>query len=200
MTNTPQSALPDVSLDQLFRRARTHNAFDPRPISEDLLRQVYDLARWPPTASNANPGRFLFLTSQDSHARLAPHLSSGNRAKTLAAPVTVIMAYDLAFAEHIPELFPHNPGAKAWFERPDIAQETAFRSGTLQAAYFMLAARALGLSCGPMSGFNADGVNGEFFAGTSWRANFLCNIGYGASGDLHPRLSRLPFDTACQLL
>lgn len=193
-------AIGEAALDQLFRTARTRNGWTDRPVSEDLLRQVYDLAKWGPTSANVSPGRFLFLVSSEAKARLAPYMSSGNRAKTLAAPVNVVLAYDLDFAEQIPTLFPQNPGAKAWFAKPEVAQETAFRNGTLQAAYLMLAARSLGLDCGPMSGFDQAGVDAEFFARTGWRSNFVCNLGYGSDEGLFERLPRLPFETAAQVL
>jgi nitroreductase len=192
--------LPGASLDQLFRTARTYNAFKPEALPGALMHEIYELAKWGPTASNSNPGRFVFLTTPEARARLSPHMSSANRAKTLAAPVNVIMAYDLKFADKIPELFPHKPEAAHWFTQPEVAQETAFRNGSLQAAYLMMAARALGLDCGPMSGFNSAGVNEEFFAGTSWRANFICNLGWGVSENLFPRLPRLAFAEACQVL
>lgn len=198
MTHKP---LPDASLDQLFREARTRNAWSPEAVSETLVRAVYELAKWGPTASNAQPGRFVFLTSPEAKARLAPHMSSSNREKTLQVPVNVIMAYDLDFADNIPKLFPHKPESGAWFKTDaNAALEAAFRNGTLQAAYLMMAARSLGLDCGPMSGFKADGVNAEFFAGTSWRANFICNIGYGTEENLFGRLPRLAFEEACQVL
>lgn len=192
--------LPDLALDQLFRTARTRNGWSPQAVSEALIREVYDTAKMGPTSANCSPGRFVFLTSEAAKQRLAPLMSSANRAKTLAAPVNVIMAYDLAFAERLPELFPQSPGAKDWFAAPATAQETAFRNGCLQAAYLMLAARSLGLDCGPMSGFNAESVNAEFFAGTGLRANFICNIGYGTDENLFPRNPRLAFDDVCQVL
>lgn len=193
--------LPDPCLDQVFRTARTRNGWTPEAVSEALLREVYDMAALGPTASNAQPARFVFITSEEGKARLAPHMSSGNRAKTLAAPVNVIMAYDLNFADQIPKLFPNNPSAGDWFKSDaGLARETAFRNGSLQAAYLMMAARALGLDCGPMSGFKADAVNAEFFAGTGWEANFVCNIGYGTDQNLFPRNPRLSFEEACLIL
>jgi nitroreductase len=190
----------DAELDQLFRTARTRNGWRPDPVSEDLLRELYDLAKWGPTSANLSPGRFVFLTSEAAKQKLAPFLSSNNRPKSLAAPVVAIVAYDLAFAEHAPRLFPHNPGVGAWFSDPAAAQETALRNGTLQGAYLMLAARALGLDCGPMSGFDAKGVDAAFFAGTSWRSNFICNLGYGNEENLFERLPRLAFEDACEVL
>lgn len=200
MTERTASALAPAALDQLFRTARTYNAFAPDQIAAALVREIYELAKWGPTASNCNPARFVFLTTPEARARLAPLMSSGNRAKTLAAPVNVIIAYDLNFAEKIPFLFPHKPESAAWFAKPEVAQETAFRNGSLQAAYLMMAARSLGLDCGPMSGFNPQGVNDEFFKGTTLRANFICNIGHGTEENLFPRLPRLSFEEACQVL
>ena len=189
-----------AALDSLFRKARTRNAFLDTAVPEPLLRQLYDLMKWGPTSANVTPGRFVFLASEEAKARLAPHLSKSNRSKKLGGAVTVIIAYDLRFAEKVPELFPHNPGAADWFADPAIAQETAFRNGSLQGAYLILAARALGLDCGPMSGFDRAGVDEAFFAGTSWRSNFLCNIGYGSDENLYPRNPRLAFEDACQIL
>jgi nitroreductase len=200
MDTSHRAALPGASLDQLFREARTYNAFAPGAMAEALVREIYELAKWGPTASNCNPGRFVFLTTPEARVRLAPHMSGSNRAKTLAAPVNVIMAYDLNFSEKVPFLFPHKPEAAAWFARPEVAMETAFRNGSLQAAYLMLAARSLGLDCGPMSGFKEAGVNEEFFNGTSWRVNFICNVGHGTDENLFPRLPRLSFEESCQVL
>lgn len=193
--------LPDASLDQVFRTARTRNGWSADKVPEALIREIYDLAKMGPTSGNCLPGRFLFITSDAAKARLAPYMSSTNRAKTLAAPVNVIMAYDMAFADRLPALFPHNPAARDWFtSNPALTRETAFRNGSLQAAYLMLAARSLGLDCGPMSGVRLDGVNAEFFAGTTWEANFVCNIGYGTDEGLFPRNPRLSFEEACALL
>lgn len=189
-----------TELDQLFRTARTRNGWRPEPVPEALIRELYDLAKWGPTSANLSPGRFVFLTTEAAKARLAPHLSSANRAKSLAAPVIAIVAYDLKFALYAPRLFPHAPGVKDWFGDPAVAQETALRNGSLQGAYLMLAARALGLDCGPMSGFDAKGVDAEFFAGTSLRANFICNLGYGSEENLFERLPRLSFEEACEIL
>jgi 3-hydroxypropanoate dehydrogenase len=200
MSQTPNATLDGVALDRLFRSARTRNGWTPQTLSEALLREIYDLAKWGPTSANVSPARFVFLTTPDAKARLAPHLSNANRPKTLAAPVCAIVAYDLDFAERMPELFPHNPTAKTWFADPEVAAVTAFRNGTLQGAYLMLAARALGLDCGPMSGFDLAGVNAEFFAGTHLVTNFLCNIGYGSEEGLFPRNPRLAFEDACEIL
>lgn len=190
----------DAELDQLFRTARTRNGWKPEPVPEDVLRELYDLAKWGPTSANLSPARFVFLTSETAKQRIAPYLSANNRTKSMAAPVVAIVAYDLAFGEHAPRLFPHNPGVGAWFADPAVAQETALRNGSLQGAYLMMAARALGLDCGPMSGFDAKGVDAEFFAGTSWRSNFICNLGYGSDENLFARLPRLSFEDACRIL
>ena len=192
--------LTDASLDQLFRTARTRNGWSPEAIPEALLREVYDIAKWGPTSANASPARFVFAVSEAAKARLAPYLSNGNRIKTMAAPVTVIIGYDLAFAAHLPQLFPHDPTAGSWFADPELAYSTAFRNGTLQGAYLMLAARALGLDCGPMSGFDNAGVDAEFFAGTTVKSNFLCNIGHGTDENLFARSPRLSFEAACSIL
>jgi nitroreductase len=187
-------------LDQLFFEARTYNGFDPEPLPEALLRRVYETARWGPTSANVSPARFVFVTSPEGKEKLSPHLSSANRAKTMAAPCCVIAAYDMEFAGLIPRLFPSNPGAAHWFGDPAVKLETAFRNGSLQGGYLIMAARALGLDCGPMSGFNNKGVDEAFFAGASWRSNFLCNLGYGLKDSLFPRGPRLEFDEACRFV
>jgi 3-hydroxypropanoate dehydrogenase len=189
------------ALDILFRNARTHNVWLDTPISDDLLRQLYDLMKWGPTSANSCPARILFLRTREAKERLRPALSANNVDKTMKAPVTAILAYDLKFYEYTPRLFPHSPGARDWFSNsPQLAEVTAFRNGTLQGGYFILAARALGLDCGPMSGFDNAKVDAEFFAGTSVKSNFLCNLGYGDASKLFPRNPRLEFDEACRLL
>lgn len=198
MSNDP--ALDDLALDRLFRTARSANAWSHRPVPQTLLQAIYDLAKLGPTSANVSPARFLFLVTEEAKARLEPHLSKANRAKTMAAPVTAIVGYDLDFAERIPELFPHNPGAKAWFADPELAAVTALRNGTLQGGYLMLAARALGLDCGPLSGFDHAGVDREFFAGTTVVSNFVCNLGYADRSGEFPRLPRLSYDSACRAL
>jgi 3-hydroxypropanoate dehydrogenase len=192
--------LSDTALDQLFREARTFNAFLPKPVSDEQLRQLYALAKFGPTSANASPMRVVFVKSPDAKAKLSPFMSEGNRAKTLAAPVTAIIGHDHAFHQHLPRLFPH-ADAKSWFEgNQALIDITAFRNGTLQGAYMLLAARAVGLDCGPMSGFDNAGVDAAFFAGTAIKSNFLINIGYGdASRDLFARSPRLPFDEACTI-
>ena len=192
--------LSDAALDQLFRTARTHNVLGGE-VGDDTLRALYELLKWGPTTANASPARFVFVKSAQAKARLAPALDDGNRDKTLAAPVTAIVAHDLAFYEKLPYLFPHTD-ARGWFDgKPEAALETVcLRNGSLQGAYLMLAARALGLDCGPMSGFDNAKVDAEFFAGTRWRSNFLVNLGHGDASQLFPRSPRLAFDEAAQIL
>lgn len=198
MTHQP---LPDASLDQIFRTARTQNAWTDAPVSETMLRAVYDLARMGPTAANSCPARFVFLTSEAGKQRLSPYLSEGNRAKTMKAPAIVIIATDTVFYEKIPQLFPHAPAARDWFANdPTGAAVSAARNGSLQGAYFIVAARALGLDCGPMSGFDNAGVDNEFFKDTPLRSNFICAVGVGDPAAVFPRLPRLSFEDACQIL
>ncbi|AZO16103.1 malonic semialdehyde reductase [Mesorhizobium sp. M2A.F.Ca.ET.037.01.1.1] len=183
----------------IFTKARTHNKWTDRPVSDDTLRQLYDLLKMAPTSANCSPGRFVFVRSSEAKEKLRPALSSGNSAKTMAAPVTAIVAYDEAFYDRLPELFPHTD-ARAWFtSSPDVAHETAFRNGTLQGAYLILVARMLGLDAGPMSGFKNHLVDEAFFSGTSWKSNFLVNLGYGDPTGLFPRLPRLAFEDACRI-
>ena len=210
-----QHPLSDEALDQLFRKARTHNAWLDRPVGDDLLRQLYDLMKWGPTSANLSPARILFLRTRKAKERLRPALQPANVDKTMAAPVTAIVAYDDRFYEKAPRLFPHYPGMRDLFiNSPELAEATAFRNGTLQGAYLILAARSLGLDCGPMSGFDNAKVDEEFFppprrdeeamdevkpAGRL-RSNFLCNLGYGDPAGLHPRGPRLEFEEACRLI
>jgi len=192
--------LDDDGLDLIFRTARTHNGFTPAQVSEALLREVYDLAKWGPTSANATPARFLFIVSKEAKDRLAPAMSAGNRAKTLKAPVTVVVGYDTKFYELLPDLYPRDPTARSWYEgKPDI-ETVALRNSALQGAYLMLAARALGLDCGPMSGFDAEMVNKAFWPEGRIKANFMCNIGYGDDTRVHARSPRLTFDQACQVV
>ncbi len=191
--------LSDAAMDQLFRTARTFNGFTDQPVAPESLRQIHDLLRWGPTSANCCPLRILFLTTPAAKERLRPALSAGNLAKTLSAPVTAILAYDTQFAEHLPRLFPH-VDARPWFANPDVAFETAFRNSTLQAGYFLLAARAVGLDCGPMSGFDQGKVNAEFFADGRFKVNFICNLGYGDPASLFERSPRFDFDDVCQVL
>ena len=191
--------LNDAALDQLFRTARTYNAFTGE-VSDDTLRQLYDLLKFGPTAANSTPARFVFAKSQEAKQKLAPALDEGNRAKTMAAPVTVIVGFDEDFHEKLPVLFPHTD-AKSWFEGPREGRSVAaFRNGSLQGAYLILAARALGLDTGPMSGFNNAMVDELFFAGTAIKSNFLVNLGHGAPARLFPRSPRLAFDEAARIV
>lgn len=191
--------LPDACLDTLFRDARTFSAFEPRAVPEATLRELYDLLKWAPTSANSNPARFVFVVSREGKEKLKPALSAGNLDKTMAAPVTAIVAYDMAFYENLPQLFPHTD-ARSWFVgKPDHILTTAFRNGTLQGAYLILAARALGLDCGAMSGFDNAKVDAAFFPDGRYRSNFLCNLGYGDRSKLMPRHPRLSFDEACRI-
>jgi 3-hydroxypropanoate dehydrogenase len=202
-TTTPahsRSALSDAALDQLFRKARTHNGWLPKPVPKELLREIYDLARFGPTSANSSPARFVFATTPQAKERLRPSLSAGNLDKTMAAPVTVIIAYDTEFHEKLPKLFPHKDMRSVFTGNAALIQETAFRNSSLQGAYFILAARGLGLDCGPMSGFDAAKVNTEFFPDGKWKTNFLCNLGYGEPGKLLPRSPRLSFEEACVIM
>lgn len=195
------SILDQAALDQLFHAARTHNAWQQRPVSDDLLKRIYDTMRMGPTSANCSPARIVFVTSKEGKEKLKPALSGGNLAKTLAAPVTAIIAYDLHFYEKLGQLFPHDLTARSWFDKDEaVAFSTAFRNGTLQGAYLMLAARAYGLDCGPMSGFDNALVDKQFFAGTQVKSNFLCNIGYGDPAGVFPRSPRLSFDEACSII
>ncbi len=194
------AALPDAALDQLFRTARTHNELTGE-VSDQTLRQLYELAKWGPTSANMSPLRLVFVKSAEAKAKLGPALDEGNYAKTLAAPVTAIVAFDMAFYEKLPYLFPHTD-ARGWFEgKPDDALHTiALRNGSLQGAYVLMAARALGLDCGPMSGFDNAKVDAAFFAGTKIRSNFLINLGHGDTARLFARSPRLSFDEAAEIL
>ncbi len=189
-----------VSLDTLFREARTHTKWAAEPVPDALLREIYDMAKMGPTSANTSPLRVVFVKTEEAKARLLPAMAPNNVEKTRTAPVTAIFAYDLEFYEELPKLFPH-VDARAWFAgNPELAQETAFRNGSLQAGYFILAARALGLDCGPMSGFDAAKVNAEFFPDGKWWANFICNLGHGDPSGLFPRNPRLDFEEACRVL
>jgi 3-hydroxypropanoate dehydrogenase len=187
-------------LDQIFRQARTHNAWLPKRVPIEALREAYDLARFGPTSANSSPARFVFLESEAAKARLLPALAPLNVEKTKAAPVTAIVAWDAEFYEKLPQLFPHADMRSYFAGNQKLAEETAFRNSTLQGGYFILAARAVGLDCGPMSGFDAAKVNAEFFPDGKWKANFLCNLGYGEKSKLFPRSPRLAFEEACRVL
>jgi 3-hydroxypropanoate dehydrogenase len=208
--STPSGAsLSNDALDILFREARTHNVWLDRPVSDDTLRQIYDLMRFGPTSANSSPARILFLRTPEAKQRLLPALSATNAGKTMQAPVTAILAYDLQFFEELRKLFPNNLSARDWFSTSaQHAETTAFRNASLQGGYFILAARALGLDCGPMSGFDNAKVDAEFFSASAGnppafhhvKSNFLCNIGYGDASQLFPRNPRLAFEEACRLL
>jgi len=184
-------------LDQLFRVARTRNGWTDRPVSDEQIRELYDLLKLGPTSANSCPGRFVWIRTPEGKARLAALASQTNGPKILAAPLTVIIGFDLDFAEHMPKLFPaRGQKMKELFQDADLAQTTAFRNGSLQGGYLILAARALGLDTGPMSGFDNKAVDAEFFAGTRIKSNFLCSIGYGSDENLFPRNPRLTFEQA----
>ncbi|NWG30102.1 MAG: malonic semialdehyde reductase [Rhodocyclaceae bacterium] len=192
--------LDDAALDQLFRTARTHNAWQDKPVPDTLLRELHELMKWGPTSANCWPLRVVYVKSAQAKERLIPLLMEGNRAKVRAAPVTAILGMDMAFYEQLPKLFPHTD-ARSWFAgNPALIEATAFRNSSLQGAYFMLAARALGLDCGPMSGFDNAAVDAEFFAGTTVKSNFICSLGYGDPAGLFPRSPRPSFDEVCKIL
>jgi 3-hydroxypropanoate dehydrogenase len=193
--------LDDHALDLIFRSARTQNSWLPESVPEALLHRVHDLAKWGPTSANCAPARFVFVMSKEGKERLKPALSANNRDKTMAAPCTVIVGYDTKFYEFLPELFPHNPAARSWFEGNEpLIKETALRNSSLQGAYLMIAARSLGLDCGPMSGFDQAKVNAAFFPDGRVKANFLCNLAYGDDKKVFPRGPRFPFERACQVV
>ncbi|MEQ1630644.1 MAG: malonic semialdehyde reductase [Gallionella sp.] len=192
--------LSQAALDQLFLQAHTLNAWQDKPVADELLQRLYDNLRWAPTSMNCSPARIVFVKSADAKAKLDSALMEGNRAKSMAAPVTAIIAYDTRFFEQLPKLFPPNPKARDMFAgNAALADITAFRNGTLQGAYLILAARALGLDCGPMSGFDNAKVDELFFAGTTYKSNFLCNLGYGDVKGIYPRAPRLSFAEACSI-
>jgi 3-hydroxypropanoate dehydrogenase len=205
----------DAALDTLFREARSYTKWQPRPVTEQVIQELYDVLKWAPTSANAAPARFAFLRSKEAKERLRPALAPLNVEKTMTAPVTVIVAYDVKFYKLLPKLFPQSPGMVKLFEdNAELTEATAKRNSSMQGAYLIMAARALGLDCGPMSGFDHAKVDDEFFAAGKpcfgcdqeffpeghVKTNFLCNIGYGDPASLHPRLPRLPFNEACSLL
>ena len=195
------SPLNQAALDQLFLEARTHNAWQSRPVPDELLQRLYNTFRMGPTSANSCPARFVFVKSKAAKDKLQSALSEGNRAKSMAAPITVIIGHDLHFYEKMNKLFPNKPNARAMF---DVDEQTvltnAFRNGTLQGAYLIIAARALGLDCGPMSGFNNNLVDQLFFAETAIKSNFLCNLGFGDAKGMYPRNPRLEMDEACSII
>jgi 3-hydroxypropanoate dehydrogenase len=188
-----------VSLAELFTDARTHHVWQRKDVSDELLMQMFDLAKWAPTSVNSLPARFLFVKSQAAKAKLIPALAESNVPQVAQAPVTVIVAYDERFFDELPTLFPAFDAKSMFASNPALSEQTAFRNGSLQGAYFMLAARALGLDVGPMSGFDNAKVDEAFFKGTSWKSNFLCNVGYGDAEKLFPRGPRLSFELACKI-
>jgi 3-hydroxypropanoate dehydrogenase len=192
------TTLDDRALDQLFRDARTQNKWQDRPVPDATLEEVYNLLKWAPTSANSSPARFVFIRTAEGRAKLKQALSPGNLEKTMTAPVTVIVAHDVEFYEKLPFLFPH-ADARSWFAgNPAFAETSAFRNGTLQGAYLMMAARSVGLDVGAMSGFDNAKVDELFLAGTTWKSNFLVNLGYGDPAGLFPRSPRLSFDEACR--
>jgi 3-hydroxypropanoate dehydrogenase len=190
----------ETALNQIFREARTRNGWAPGPIPETDLHAIYDLAKMGPTSANMSPARFVWVTSQAGKETLASLSSSTNADKILAAPCTVVIGYDLDFPETLPKLFPHNLTAKDWFGDPGFRQEAAFRNSSLQGAYFIIAARAMGYDCGPMSGFNNAGVDAAFFEGTNMKSNFICCIGKGTDENLFARSPRLTFEEAGRIV
>lgn len=207
--------IDETALDALFREARTYSKWQPKPIADEKLRELYDLLKWAPTSANAAPGRFAFLRSREAKERLRPAMAPRNVEKMMTAPVTVIIGYDLKFYEQLPRLFPHSPGMATMYQNaPELVEVTARRNSSLQGAYLIMAARSLGIDCGPMSGFDNAKVDEEFFAAGKpcfgcdqeffpeghVKSNFLCNLGYGEPGTPYSRLPRLPFDAACSLL
>jgi 3-hydroxypropanoate dehydrogenase len=193
-------ALDQAAFEQLFLEARTQNAWKEGEVSDETLRRLFDIVKMGPTSANCSPARYVFVKSPEAKERLKPHLSGGNLEKTMSAPVTVIIANDMEFYEHLPKLFPHTD-AKSWFtSNDDLIRETAFRNATLQGGYMIIAARALGLDCGPMSGFDQAGVDEEFFKGTTYKSNFLLNLGHGDPSALFPRSPRFEFEEVASIL
>lgn len=195
------SSLDQAALNQLFLDAHTHNAWQDKPLPDELLQRLYDTFRMGPTSANSCPARVVFVKSAEAKKKLDPALMEGNRAKSMAAPVTAIIGYDLHFYERMGKLYPNAPDARSWFDKDEqTAFINAFRNGTLQGAYLIIAARALGLDCGPMSGFDSALVDQLFFAGTPVKSNFMCNLGYGDPKGVYPRNPRLEFDEACSIV
>jgi 3-hydroxypropanoate dehydrogenase len=207
--------IDDKALDTLFRAARSYSRWLPRPVAEETLKELYEILKWAPTSANAAPARFAFLCSKEAKERLRPALAPLNVEKVMTAPVTVIVGYDVKFYEHLPRLYPQNPGMATLFQsNPEMVETTAKRNSSLQGAYLLIAARALGLDCGPLSGFDHAKVDEEFFAAGKpcfgcdqeffpeghVKSNFLCNLGYGDPASVFPRLPRLPFEEACSVL
>lgn len=195
------SPLDQTALNLLFLDAHTYNAWQCRPVPDELLHRLYDTFRMGPTSANCCPARIIFVKSKAAKEKLIPALAEGNRAKSMAAPVTAIIGYDMKFYEKMEQLFPHAKGARGWFDKDEQTTFThAFRNGTLQGAYLIIAARALGLDCGPMSGFDSAMMDQLFFAGTAVKSNFICNLGYGDPSGVYPRSPRLEFDETCSIV
>jgi len=200
MPDQAKPLLSEQALDVLWLKARSFDVYRAEPVSDEILCAIYDLAKWGATTANSQPQRILFLRSTEAKERLRPALSSSNAKKSMGAPVVAIFAYDLRFFEHLPRMY-HDPRARSWYETtPEHIATTALRNGSLQGAYFMLAARAFGLDCGPMSGFNNSKVDAAFFPDGRWKSNFLCCLGHGDSSQLRPREDRFAFDEVCAIL
>lgn len=192
--------LDDKSLDVIFRNARTHSHWQDKPVTDDTLKQLYELLKWGPTSANTSPMRLVFVKSKAAKEKLKPCLDAGNVEKTMAAPVTAIVGMDMEFYEKLSFLFPHAKDARNWFAgNEELIKNSAFRNSSLQGAYLIIAARSLGLDCGPMSGFNNEKLDAAFFAGTKIKSNFICNLGYGEASKLFPRGPRLSFNEACRI-
>ena len=200
MERIVKNKLNNQAMDQLFNEARSINVWQDKPVSNEQITELYDLLKMAPTSANCSPARFLFLTSIEAKTRLKPFLMESNIKKVMGAPVCVIIGFDLNFAAKLPELFPHDPTAPSWFTDKQVAYDTAFRNGTLQGAYLIMAARSLGLDCGPMSGFDQAGVDKEFFDGTKIKSNFICSLGHGSDEGIFPRSPRLKFDDSAEIL
>jgi len=188
------------SLDQIFLQARTHRSFFKEAVSDEMLHHLYDVLRMGPTSANCCPARLVFVKSDAARAKLIPCLDKGNVEKVQSAPVTAIIAHDMEFYEKLPKISPHGDVRSYFVGKPKLIEETAFRNGSLQGAYLIIAARALGLDCGPMSGFDNAKLDAAFLAGTAWKSNFICNLGHGDSSKIFPRQPRLEFDEACKIL
>lgn len=195
--------LPEICFDQVFLNARSHNGWSNRPVEDRKLIELYELMKWGPTSMNSSPLRVIFIRDQAMKERLKPYLAEGNIAKTLTAPVVAILGYDISFYENLPYLFEHTSAPYEYFSKHEnraVVERAAFQNGTLQAGYFIVAARMLGLDCGPIGGFSLEGVDKEFWADTAIKTNFICNLGYGDPEKIFPRLPRLAFESACQLI
>jgi 3-hydroxypropanoate dehydrogenase len=200
MTATDDIPIREAAIRRLFTQARSFSTWHDRPVAPELLERLFELTSLGPTSANCSPARIVFVSTPAEKERLLPALHEGNRAKTRQAPVTAVIGHDLDFALQLPKLFPHAPDAPSWFADPLVTVSTAFRNGSLQGGYFILAARLLGLDCGPMSGFDEAAVNALYFEGTSVRVNFLCNLGHGDAAGLFPRSPRLRFSDACRVV